>query len=74
MLQGQLANLGVEGLEIRRVRRWLGPAKHIRRARQQLLFPFGDLRGIDAELLGQFPSVLSPLTAANATCAFNVAP
>ena len=29
MLQGQLANLGVEGLEIRRVRCRLGPAKDI---------------------------------------------
>ena len=53
MLQGQLANLRVECLEIWRVRRGLGPAKHLRGSRQQLLFPFGDLRGMDPELFGQ---------------------
>ena len=40
-----MANLSVEGLEIRRVRRRCDPAKHVRRPRQQLLLPFGDLRG-----------------------------
>jgi len=47
MLQGQLANWGVEGLEIRRVGRRPGPPKDISGPRQQLLLPFGDLRGMD---------------------------
>jgi hypothetical protein len=54
MLQRQLPDLGMQGLEIRRVRCRLGPAKDLRGPRQQLLFPFGDLSGVDAELLGQF--------------------
>ena len=51
MLQGQLANFGVERFEIRRVRRRRGLAKDIRCPRQHLLFPFGDLRGMDLKLL-----------------------
>jgi hypothetical protein len=68
-----LANLGVEGLEIRGVCRRLGSTKHIGRARQQLLLPVRDLRGVDLKVLRNSASVLSPLTAANATCALNVA-
>ena len=52
MLQRQLPDLGVEGLEIRRIRRRLGSAKHVRRPRQQVLLPFGDLGGMDVKLLG----------------------
>ena len=41
-------------LEIKRLSRSLRPTKHICGLRQQLLLPFGDLGGVDAELLSQF--------------------
>ena len=44
----------MERFEIRRVRRRRGPAKDIRGPRQQWLFPFGDLRGMDLKLLRSF--------------------
>jgi hypothetical protein len=54
MLQGQLADLGVERFEIGHVCRRRGSAKHIRRSRQQLLFPFSNLGGMNMKLLGYF--------------------
>lgn len=54
MLQGPLANLRVQRLKIRRLRWRFRPAKHVRGPCEQLLLPFGDLGGMDVELLGQF--------------------
>ncbi len=54
MLPHQLADFGVQRLEIRRLRRRLRPAKDLCCPRQQLLLPFGDLGRVDAELLSQF--------------------
>ena len=44
----------MEGREIRRVRRRVGPPNYVRGPRQQLLLPVGDLGGMDANVLGQF--------------------
>lgn len=41
----------------------VGPAKHVRGAGQQLLLPFGDLGGMDAELLRQLRDRLITFTA-----------
>lgn len=54
MLQRQLADLGVEGLQIRCVRPRVRSAKDVSGPREQLLLPFGDLGGMHAEMLSQF--------------------
>src|SRR4029077_11678150 len=54
ILQRQLPDLGVEDLEIWRVRRGLcRTAKHIDGPRQQMLLPFRDLGGMHAKLCRQ---------------------
>ncbi len=47
-----MARMGVKGLEIRRLGWRVRPAKHLRRPRQQLRLPFGDLGGMDLKLFG----------------------
>ena len=54
MRPGQWAHLRVEGLEIRRVCRRVGPAQYIRGPGQQWLLPVRDRRGRDPERFGQF--------------------
>ena len=49
MLQRQLSNLGVEDLEIRRVRLVGCATKHIGNPLQQVPLPFRDLGGMDAK-------------------------
>jgi len=49
----------VEGIRAKTVKKWRATTdKHIGRARQQLLLPFGDLRGVDLKVLCQFGQCL----------------
>ena len=49
MLQGQLANLGVKDRKVGHIRRSLCIAKYDDGPRQQVLFPFRDLGGMQAK-------------------------
>ena len=60
ILEGQLPDLCWQHLEIRRLGRSLRPTNHVCGSRQQLLLPFGDLGGVDAELLSLFGQRLVP--------------
>ena len=62
MLQGQLSDLGVEGFAIRRLCRRGRSAQYVRRPRQPLRLPFGDLGRMDAKLLGSFGQGLVAFT------------
>lgn len=64
----------MKSLESRCVCRRLDAAKYIRRLCQQLLFPLGDLSGMDAELLGQFGERLVAFDSRQGDLALKVAP
>lgn len=74
MLQCQVSDLGVQGLEIRGLRRWWRPAKDVCDPGQQVLLQSMICVEGTLNCSTNSTSVVSSLPAAHATCALKVAP